>query len=66
MNEFRLDINSFVIHHIKDASDYVYWGSKPITERLKAANYLNGIAYDFPEDNLPKMDRDYFKIRKRK
>jgi hypothetical protein len=66
MNEFRLDRYAFRIHHIKDASDYLYWGSKPITERLKAANYLNGIAYDFPEDNLPKMDRNYFKIRKRK
>ena len=66
MNEFRLDRNAFRIRHIRDASDYLYWGSKPITERPKAANWLNGIAYNFPEDNLSKMDRNYFKIRKRK
>ena len=37
-----------------------------ITERLKIAMYLNSIAYNFPIDNPPKLDRTVFEARARK
>lgn len=67
MNNFQLDRTAFKMHHTKDAlNNYKYWKSKPLEERLAAANYLNSVAYNFPLNNPPKLDRTCFKIRSRK
>ncbi len=67
MAEYKLDRTVFKMHHTKDSSNNLnYWKSRSIEERLKAANYLNSVAYDFPAGNPPKIDRTLFKIKKRK
>ena len=34
-------------------------------EQLRAANYINSVAYNYPEDQPPKLDRSAFSMRKR-
>ncbi|MFT7481861.1 MAG: hypothetical protein ACI8WW_000791 [Oceanospirillaceae bacterium] len=41
-----------------------YWATKTMRERLEAAFYLNSVAYNFDINNLPKMDRTVFSMRK--
>lgn len=67
MTSFKLDRSIFKMHHTRDGSNnYHYWKSLSFEERLRAANYLNSVAYNFPVNNPPKLDRTYFKIRSRK
>ena len=67
MAEYKLDRTVFKMQHTKDSNNnFNFWKSKSIEERLKASNYLNSVAYDFPTDNPPKIDRTFFKIKKRK
>lgn len=67
MGKFELDRTAFKMHHTKDrVNNYDYWKSKTFEERLEAANYLNSVAYNFPLNDPPKMDKTYFKMRIRK
>jgi hypothetical protein len=67
MEKFRLDRTAFKMHHTKDnCNNYDYWRTKTFEERLQAANYLNSVAYNFPINDPPKLDRTYFKMRSRK
>ena len=50
----------------EQAADHApYYKSLTPTERLAIANYLNSVAYNYPEDNPPKLDRTVFSSRKR-
>jgi hypothetical protein len=42
-----------------------FWLSQSPIDRLKAAFYLNSIAYKFDIKNPPKMDKTYSYTRKR-
>ena len=42
-----------------------YYRSLTWQERLRIANYLNSIAYNYPENEPPRMDKTAFKIRSR-
>jgi hypothetical protein len=67
MVQYKLDRNSFRMFHTTGApNNYLYWNNEPLEERLKAANYLNNVPFNFPEKNLRKIGKSYFKIRKRK
>jgi len=67
MNEYKLDRTVFKMYHTKDVTNnYRYWKSQSFEERLRAANYLNSVAYNFPVNDPPKLDRTYFKMRFRK
>jgi hypothetical protein len=35
-------------------------------QRLRIANYLNSVAYNYPEDSPPRMDKTKFKARSSK
>ncbi len=62
---YRLDRTQFKMQSFEEADmQYAYWSKKSITERLRAANYLISVAFDFDADNPPKMDRDIFSMRK--
>ncbi len=64
---YKLDRTAFKMHHTKDAvNNFSYWKSHSLAERLRAANYLNSVAYNYPENDPPKLDRTYFKMRARK
>jgi len=67
MTNYKLDRTAFKMHHASDASNnFSYWKNQTMEERLKAANYLNSVAYNFPVNDPPKLDRSYFKMRSRK
>ena len=67
MNPEKLNRTAFK-HQTLDEAAYnlQYWHKQSYEERLKAANYLNSVAYNFDINNPPQMDKTYFKIRKRK
>ena len=46
-------------------NDLNYWKKKSPIERLKAAYYLNAVAYQFDPANEPTIDRGCFSARKR-
>ena len=63
---FRLDRTAFKIQTLQEASDnFEFWNSKTDKEKLSAAMYLNSVAYNFPLDNPPRLDRTLFKITHR-
>lgn len=63
--EYKLDRTAFSMGTFEDASNTVaYWRTHPITERLRAAWMLTCRAYGYTEDNPPKFDRTFFKMRK--
>ena len=51
-----------------DEADKEMQNTKHLTvaERLRVAMYLNSIAYNFPIDSPPKMDKTVFEARARK
>lgn len=66
MSSFKLDRTKFKAHSAREAEDHAtYYQSLTWQERLKIANYLNSIAYNYPENNPPKLDRSKFKTRSR-
>jgi hypothetical protein len=67
MKPGRLDRTAFKHQTLEEAAhNFEYWKKQSYTKRLEAANYLNSVAYNFDINNPPKMDKTYFKIRKRK
>ncbi|MBC7913347.1 MAG: hypothetical protein H7Y07_04415 [Pyrinomonadaceae bacterium] len=67
MSEFRLDRTAFKAQTAAEASasHAKYYKTLTWQERLKIANYLNSIAYNYPEDNPPRLDRTKFSVRAR-
>jgi hypothetical protein len=68
MNSYPLDRTAFKAQTAEEAvkSQAAYYKSLTWQERLRIANYLNSIAYNYPENEPPKMDKTVFKIRSRK
>lgn len=47
---------------VEAAKDHVgYYKTLTWQERLLVANYLNSIAYNYPENEPPRLDRTYFR-----
>jgi len=67
MMKFALDRTAFKAQTAEEASNHAaYYKTLTWQERLRIANYLNSIAYNYPENEPPRMDKTAFKIRKRK
>jgi hypothetical protein len=67
MGSYRLDKAAFKAQTAEEAANHgAYYRSLTWRERLRIANYLNSIAYNYPEDNPPKMDKTAFSMRSRK
>ena len=66
-SEFKWDRKAFKMYHSSEnQNNFYYWQSQSLEERLKAANYLNSVAYNYPENEPPRLDRTLFSIRRRK
>jgi len=67
MATYRLDRTAFKAHTAEEAtkSQAAYYKTLTWQERLRAANYLNSVAYNYPEDQPPKLDRSAFSMRSR-
>ena len=64
MSEFRLDRTAFKAQTAAEAADHrEYYQNPTVKERLRIAHNLNSIAFNFPIDNPPRMDKTKFKAR---
>lgn len=63
MDSFRLDRSAFKGQTAEEAAKYApYYATLSWKERLSVAAYLNSIAYNYPLDHPPKMDKTKFKV----
>lgn len=67
MCAFRLDKTAFKAQTAEQAtsSHAFYYKTLSWQERLRIANYLNSIAYNYPENNPPRLDKTKFSVRSR-
>lgn len=62
MAAFRLNRFAFKAQTAEEAANHSsYYKNLSWQERLKVAAYLNSIAFNYPENNPPKLDRTIFK-----
>lgn len=67
MSSFRLDRSAFKAQTVEEASKHgTYYRRLTWQERLRITNYLNSVAYNYPENDPPKLNRTVFKARARK
>ncbi|TFF33538.1 hypothetical protein [Mucilaginibacter psychrotolerans] len=67
MSEYRLDRTAFKAQTAEEAADHhSYYKDLSLKERLDIVDYLNSIAYNYPLNDPPKMDRTAFSMRGRK
>lgn len=62
-----MDRTAFKAHTAAEASASHAEHYRKLTwqERLRIANYLNSVAFNYPENNPPRLDRTAFKTRSR-
>lgn len=67
MSAYKLDRTAFKAQSANDASasHAVYYRNLTWQERLRIAQYLNSIAFNFPEGKPPRLDRTRFSVRSR-
>ncbi|WP_461449335.1 hypothetical protein [Mucilaginibacter sp.] len=66
MSSYRLDRTAFKAQTAEEAADHAtYYKTLTWQERLRIANYLNSIAYNYPENEPPKVDKTAFSVRSR-
>jgi hypothetical protein len=64
MSDFRLDKTKFKAQTAQEAGDHSsYYRSLTWQERLRISAYLNSVAYNYPLNDPPKMDKTVFKAR---
>ncbi|BDQ12490.1 hypothetical protein [Sediminibacterium sp. TEGAF015] len=64
MLEIKLDRNSFKAQSADAASNHTeYYKNLDWRKRLEITNYLNSIAYQYPLNSPPKMDKLKFSAR---
>ena len=61
---YKLDRTIGIAHNLAEDPYKSYWQNQPMIERLKAAYYLNSVAYDFPIESPARMDKKKFNMRK--
>lgn len=67
MSKYRLDRTAFKGQTAGEASNHAaYYKKLSWQERLRIANFLNSIAYNYPESDPPKLDKTRFNARSRK
>jgi hypothetical protein len=68
MSSYPLDRTAFKAQTAEEASKShsAYYRKLSWQERLRIANYLNSVAYNYPENEPPKMDKTTFSMRSRK
>ena len=66
MSTFKLNRTVFKGQTATDAANHAgYYKNLSWQDRLRAANYLISIAFNYPENNPPKMDRKQFSVHSR-
>jgi hypothetical protein len=64
MDRFKLDRTAFKGQTQKEAANHaVVYKKLSWQERLKIAEYLNSVAYNYDINNPPRMDRTKFSVK---
>ncbi len=64
MNNFRLDRTAFKAQTANEAANHSsHYNKLSWQERLQISAYLNSIAYNYPLQNPPQMDKTKFSVR---
>jgi hypothetical protein len=67
VSNYPLNRTAFKAHTAAEAANHAaYYRQLTWQERLRIANYLNSVAYNYPENDPPKLDRTFFSARARK
>ena len=67
MKPGKLDRTPFKHQILEEAAHNLeFWKKQSYEKKLEAANYLNSVAYNFDVNNPQRMDKTYYKWRKRK
>ncbi len=68
MSSYRLDRTAFKMLTAEEAtkSHAAYYKTLTWQERMRIANYLNSIAYNYSENEPPRIDKTVFSMRGRK
>ena len=62
MSSYRLDRSAFTAQTAEEAANHAtYYKKLTWQERMRIANYLNSIAYNYPENKPPRLDRTIFR-----
>lgn len=62
MSHYKLDRTAFKAQTVEEAADHVkYYRQLTWRERLGITAYLNSIAFNYPINHPPKMDKTKFK-----
>ena len=62
MSVFRLNRSAFKAQTAEEAANHsAYYRTLSWQERLRIAAYLNSAAYNYPENEPPRLDRSKFK-----
>ena len=65
MGNFKLDRTAFKAQTAEEASNHAqYYKKMSWQERLQVAAYLNSIAFNYPLNNPPRMDRTKFSAKR--
>ncbi len=66
MSTYRLDRTMFKAQTAAEAADHsLFYKKVSWQERLRIAFYLNSVAYNYPENTPPRIDKTKFKARAR-
>jgi len=66
MAEYRLDRNAFKGQTFEEASKHAgYYKTLTWQERLCITAYLNSVAFNYPENKPPRLDKSMFKAGSR-
>ena len=67
MQGYKLDRTAFKAQTVAEASDHSsYYKSISWQERLHITAFLNSMAYNYPLNNTPKMDKTKYRATSRK
>ena len=66
MSYYRLDRNAFKGQTLEEAAYHAgYYKNLTWQERLRVTAYLNSVAFDYPENHPPRLDKSKFSVRSR-
>ena len=66
MADYRLDRNAFKGQTFEEASSHAgYYKKLTWQERLRVTAYLNSVAFNYPENQPPRLDKFKFKASSR-
>ena len=66
MLPYKLDRTAFKGQTMEEAADHTaYYRKLSWMERLRVSAYLNSVAFNYPQDSPPRMDKTKFEVKSR-